>query len=418
MNINKTVGILVLSCVLLTLSAGCKSAASNYMTDKVTRGDIVTAVTATGTVNAVTSVNVGTQVSGRVTTLFVDYNSPVKKGQVIALIDPALFQAQVDQARANLANAKANVDKAAATEADAKRTWERYKDLYARDLVAKSLMDTAETAYLTARASAAAARTQVDLSTAALGQTETNLVYTKIVSPVDGIVISRNVDVGQTVAASFQTPTLFVIAADLTKMQIDTSVDEADISSVKVGQDVEFTVDAYPDVTFRGKVFQVRNAAVTVQNVVTYDVVVSVDNRDLKLMPGMTVEVSIITSVVRDVVRVPNAALRFKPTTAGTRPATTAARPGAGGQAGQNRPGVGASASAGRQGGGGAPAAGQRGPAVYILENGKPKRVPVKIGMSDGSFTELLSGDLKEGQEVIIESLAKPGAQASGFRMF
>ncbi|HVP91482.1 MAG TPA: efflux RND transporter periplasmic adaptor subunit [Terriglobales bacterium] len=407
MNINKTVGILALSGLLLALSAGCKSAASNYVTDKITRGDIVTTVTATGTINPVKSVNVGSQISGQITTLFVDFNSPVKKGQLIALIDPSLTQAQVDQARANLGNAKANVDKALATEADAKRTWDRYKDLYARNLVAKSLMDASETAYLTGRASTAAARTQVDLSTAALKQAETNLIYTKIVSPVDGIVISRNVDVGQTVAASFQTPTLFVIAADLTKMQIDTTVDEADISNVKVGQDAEFTVDAYPDVTFRGTVFQVRNAATTVQNVVTYDVVVSVDNKDLRLMPGMMVEVSIITSVVRNVVRVPNAALRFRPTTAGSRPATTAARPAGAAQAGQNRPAAGTAA-----------APGQRGPAVYILENGKPRRVPVKIGMSDGSFAELLSSDLKEGQEVIIESLAKPGAASSGFRMF
>jgi len=284
--------------------------------------------------------------------------------------------------------------------------------------VAKSLMDSAETAYLTAHASTEAARTQVDLSTAALKQAETNLVYTKILSPVDGIVISRNVDVGQTVAASFQTPTLFVIAADLTQMQIDTTVDEADISSVKVGQDVEFNVDAYPDATFKGKVFQVRNAAVTVQNVVTYDVVVSVDNKDMRLMPGMTVDVSIITSVVRNVLRVPNAALRFKPATTASRPATAAARPVAGGQGGAGRPGAGASAVSGRTAAGATPGGGARGPSVYCLENGKLRRLPVKIGMSDGTYTELLSGDLKEGQEVVVESLVKRAAQTTGFRMF
>jgi len=363
-------------------SAACRNGGSQYVTEKITRGDIITAVTATGTINAVTSVNVGTQVSGRITKLFVDYNSPVKKGEIIALIDPALFQAQVDQARANVANARANLDKSAATEVDAKRTRDRYKDLYARDLVAKSQMDTSETSYLTAAASTVAAKTQVDQTAAALSLAETNLFYTKIVSPVEGVVISRNVDVGQTVAASFQTPTLFVIAADLTKMQIDTSVDEADVSNVKVGQEVEFTVDAYPDETFKGKVFQVRNAAVTIQNVVTYDVVVQVNNQDLKLKPGMTAEVSIITSVVRNVLRIPNGALRFRPIEKGK------------------------------------PVGGGRGPGVWTLENNKPKRISVKIGFSDGTYTELVSGDVKIGEFVIIESLSKPNRQAAGFRMF
>jgi HlyD family secretion protein len=352
------------------------------VTENITRGDIITAVTATGTVNAVTSVNVGTQASGRITKLFVDFNSQVKKGALIALIDPALFQAAVDQAKANLANAKANLDKAEATEVDAKRTWDRYKNLFGRNLVAKSQMDTAETAYLTAAASTVAARTQVDQTAASLSLAETNLLYTKIVSPVDGTVISRNVDVGQTVAASFQTPTLFVIAADLTKMQIDTSVDEADVSNVKVGQDVDFTVDAYPDVTFKGTVFQVRKASAILQNVVTYDVVVQVDNKDLKLMPGMTAQVSIITSVVRNVVRIPNGALRFRPM--------------------ENGKPVGAG----------------RGSAVWTLENSQPKRIPVKIGFSDGTYTELVSGDVKEGETIIVESLSKPNSQAAGFRMF
>jgi HlyD family secretion protein len=381
---NRITGVVSVSVWVLVgfLSSACKNGGIQFATEKVTRGDIITVVTATGTVNAVTSVNVGTQVSGRITTLFADYNSPVKKGQVIALIDPALFQAQVDQARANLSNAKANLDKATATEVDAKRTWDRYRNLYDRNLVAKSQMDSSETAYLTARASTVAAKTQVDQTGAALNLAETNLFYTKIVSPVDGVVISRNVDVGQTVAASFQTPTLFVIAADLTKMQIDTTVDEADISTVKVGQDVEFSVDSYPDVTFKGQVFQVRNAAVTVQNVVTYDVVVTVDNRELKLKPGMTADVSIITSVVRGVLRIPDAALRFRPTEKGKL----------------------------------APLG--RGPGVWILENETPKRVPVKIGTSDGTYTELLSGDLREGEPVIVESLAKPSRPAGGFRMF
>ncbi len=380
----KTVGFLVIlmGAFLALTSVACKKAGSPYITEKVTRGDIVTAVTATGTLNAVTSVNVGTQVSGRITTLFADFNSPVTKGQTIARIDPALFQAQVDQARANLANAKANLEKAAATEVDGKRTWDRYVNLFGRDLVAKSQMDAAETAYLTDHASTLAAQSQVDQAAAALSLAETNLIYTRIVSPVDGVVISRNVDIGQTVAASFQTPTLFVIAADLTKMQIDTSVDEADVSSVQVGQDADFTVDAYPEVTFKGKVQQVRKASAILQNVVTYDVVVHVSNQDLKLMPGMTADVSIITSVVRNVLRIPNGALRFRPMVKGKL------------------------------------AAAERGPGIWTLENKQLKRVPVKIGFSDGTMTELVSGDVKEGETVIVESLSKPNSQAAGFRMF
>ena len=386
--------ILLAAAVLAVLGpAACKGGKPKYVTEKITRGDITTTITATGTVNPVTSVNVGTQVSGRIQALYADFNSPVKKGQLIAAIDPSLFQAQVDQARANLSNAKANLEKAKATEFDAKRTWDRYKNLFERNLTARSQMDAAETAYLTDHASTVSAQTLVDQTSAALRLAETNLFYTKIFSPVDGVVISRSVDIGQTVAASFQTPTLFVIAADLTKMQIDTTVDEADISAVKAGEDAEFTVDAYPEETFRGVVEQVRNAATTVQNVVTYDVVVKVDNGSLKLKPGMTADVSIITSVVKGVLRVPNAALWFRPpSAAGARQAPAA---------------------------GARPATAERGPAVWVLRNGQPARVAVKIGLSDGTSTELLAGDLKEGEEVIIEALAKPSSRPSGgFRMF
>jgi HlyD family secretion protein len=354
-----------------------------FRTDKVVRGDIEMAVTATGTVNPVTTVLVGTQVSGTIKNIYVDFNSPVKKGQLIAQIDPALFEAQVNQAKANLLLAKANVEKAEATSVDAKRTMERNKELLAKNLIAQSDFDTAETNYETAKASVSAAKSQVAQSEAALSSAETNLFYTKIVSPVDGIVVSRNVDVGQTVAASFQTPTLFSIAQDLTKMQIDTNVAEADIGNVKVGQDVEFTVDAYPDITFKGKVWQVRNAPITVQNVVTYDVVIQVDNPELKLKPGMTANVSIIISLRRDVLKIPNAALRFLPVE-------------------MSKPSV-----------------QQKGAGVWILEQGKPERVPVSTGISDGSYTELVSGKISEGQEVIVESLTKAKAPATtGPRMF
>ncbi|HYA11712.1 MAG TPA: efflux RND transporter periplasmic adaptor subunit [Thermodesulfovibrionales bacterium] len=354
-----------------------------FGTDKVVRGDIEMAVTSTGTVNPVTTVLVGTQVSGTIKNIYVDFNSPVKKGQLIARIDPALFEAQVNQARANLFAAKANLEKAEATLVDTKRTMERNKELLAKNLIAQSDLDTAETNYETAKASVSAAKSQVAQNEAALSSAETNLFYTKIESPVDGIVVSRNVDVGQTVAASFQTPTLFSIAQDLTKMQIDTNVAEADIGNVRVGQDVEFTVDAYSDITFKGRVWQVRNAPITVQNVVTYDVVIQVANPELKLKPGMTANVSIIISLKKDVLKIPNAALRFKPV---ERNKTSIQQKGAG---------------------------------VWILEQEKPKRVPVSIGISDGSYTELVSGKISEGQEVIVESLTKAKAPTpTGPRMF
>ena len=288
-----------------------------FRTEKVTRGDIVMAVTSTGTVNPVTTVLVGTQVSGTIKEIHVDFNSLVKKGQLIARIDPALFEAQVNQARANVFSARANLERAEAMLVDAKRTMERNKDLFSKNLIARSELDTAETNHETAKASVSAAKAQVAQTEAALSVAETNLYYTKIVSPVDGIVVSRNVDVGQTVAASFQTPTLFSIAQDLTKMQIDANVDESDIGNIKVGQDVEFIVDAYPDITFKGRVWQVRNAPITVQNVVTYDVVIKVDNPELKLKPGMTANVSIIVAIKKDVLRIPNAALRFRPSDKG-----------------------------------------------------------------------------------------------------
>ncbi|MBI5205364.1 MAG: efflux RND transporter periplasmic adaptor subunit [Nitrospirae bacterium] len=371
-----------------------KDSGLKYRTEKITKGDIETNVTATGAVNAVTTVLVGTQVSGTVKNIYVDFNSPVKKGQLIALIDPSIFETQVEQARANLFSAKANLEKAEASLVDAKRTFERNKQLYSKNLIARSDVDTAETNNETAKAQVSAAKAQVAQTGAALKNSQANLGYTRILSPVDGVVISRNVDVGQTVAASFQTPTLFTIAQDLTKMQINTNVGEADIGSMKVGLDVEFTVDAYPDITFKGRVWQVRNAPITIQNVVTYDVVIKMDNPELKLKPGMTANVSVIVATKKDVLKIPNAALRFKPSEKGT----------------------------------GAPAKGMGGPekkgaGVWILENNKPKRIKVVAGVSDGNHTELVSGDIKvgdstlrEGQEVIVESLIKPKGQTSNNR--
>jgi HlyD family secretion protein len=315
------------------------------------------------------TVLVGTQVSGTIQSLYVDFNSPVKKGQILAQIDPVSFQAQVGQARANLLVAKANVEKAEAGLLEAKRTLERNRTLFQKNYIAKSDQDTAETTEQSARAQVTAAKAQVQQTRAALDYAENNLRYTRIVSPVDGTVISRNVDVGQTVAASFQTPTLFNIAQDLTKMQIDANIDEADIGKIKVDQSVEFTVDAYPEETFRGKVFVIRNAPITVQNVVTYDVVVKVDNPELKLKPGMTANVSIILEEKRGILRVPNAALRFKPE------------------------------------GKDVDLKNLKGAGVWMLKDRKPERLQVKTGISDGNYTELVNGSLKENREVVVEAV-------------
>jgi HlyD family secretion protein len=366
-----------------------------YITETITRSDIKSVVSATGTVNAVTTVLVGTQVSGTIKQLFVDYNSPVKKGQLLAQIDPATFEAQVQQARANLLSAKANLEKSQVSVRDTKTTWERNKTLYAKNFIAKSDLDTSETNYLSAEAQVKASQAQVEQAQAALNYAGINLKYTRILSPVRGTVISRNIDVGQTVAASFQTPTLFTIAQDLTKMQIDTSVDEADIGKVKAGQKATFTVDAYPELTFTGKVSVVRNAPITVQNVVTYDAVITMDNKDLKLKPGMTANVSIETESKKNVLRVPNAALRFKPSI----PAAKASN--ASDQKGTKV---------------------SKGPGVWILENNKPKNVKITTGISDGNYTEVISGDITEGLQIIVDAISSnkkadpaPGAGAPRF---
>jgi HlyD family secretion protein len=384
---------------LMALLFGCEGDGPAYRTELVSKGDIQQSVTATGTVNAVTTVLVGTQVSGTIKELFVDFNSRVKKGQIIAQIDPSTFESQVQQAKANLLAAQANLDKSNTTLVDTKRTFERNKELFAKNLIPKSDLDTSDTNYESAKAQVNSSKASIEQSKASLDIARQNLAYTRITSPVDGIVISRNVDVGQTVAASFQTPTLFTIAQDLTKMQIDTNIAESDIGVVKLGQEVDFTVDAYPDITFKGKVWQKRQAPITVQNVVTYDVVIQVDNRDFKLMPGMTANVSVIIQTRREVIRITNAATRFRFT-------DRAASAGAGA-------GAGAGAKPG------ASAFEKKGPSVWVLEDGKPKRVAITPGISDGTYTEIVSGDLKEGQQVIVESLKKANAPTtSGPRMF
>ena len=359
----------------------------DFKTEKVIKGNITEIVTASGTVNPVINISVGTQVSGTIKKLYVDFNSPVKKGQLLAQIDPALFQAQVDQAQANLSNAEANLHKIQSSLNNDEKTYRRDLVLVQQNFIAKSDLDLAQANYESDKAQIESAKAQINQAKASLNNNVANLQYTNIISPVDGIVVSRNIDVGQTVAASFQTPTLFLVAQDLTKMQIDTTVAEADIGKIREGQNIDFTVDGYPNITFKGKVKQIRNAPTTVQNVVTYDVVINVNNKDLKLKPGMTANVSIVTTSRKNVLVVPNESLRFTP------------------EQDIN-----------------APKYKQQG--VWILRKKRPQRIAIVNGVSDGNNTEILSGDINFGDKVITGFFEKHkrhgGGQQSpgGMRMF
>ncbi len=348
-----------------------------YTTATVSRGSITRAVTATGTVNPVLTIIVGTYVSGVVQDVTCDYNTEVKKGQICAKIDPRPYQTVVDQNKANLDQAKAQLEKDKATLAYAQLVYDRNAKLAATNAVSKDALDNARSALDQARAQIAVDQATIEQRQAQLAAAQVNLGYTDIVSPVDGTVVSRNVTIGQTVAASFQTPTLFLIATDLTKMQVDTNVSESDIGGIKVGDKALFTVDAFPNRTFDGKVTQVRQSPQNVQNVVTYDVVVSVDNSHLLLKPGMTAANRVVIAERDDVLRVPSQALRYSPTgLAGangrrdvtSQPSTSGTRPGQ----------------------------------VYVLRDGKPVAVPVTAGLDDDSFTEIVKGDLKAGDKVII----------------
>ena len=346
-----------------------------YKTAKVEIGSIESRISATGTVNAVVTVQVGSQVSGTIKELYADFNSRVRQGQAIAMLDQKTFIAQRDQAKANLINAGANVEKSNADLVDKKKKFDRLTKLFKEGLAAQSDRDSAEAAYLSSEAQVKSTEAQVEQSKAALELADVNLDYTIIKSPVDGIVISRNVDIGQTVAASFQTPTLFTIAKDLTKMQVNTNVDEADIGTVKLGQDAKFTVDAFPESVFNGVVSQIRNAPIIVQNVVTYDVIVEVANKELKLKPGMTANVSIVNARKDNVLKVPNAVLRFKPK--------------------EQEDAIQKSAKQ------------EKSQKVWLLTGGQIKPVSVITGISDGNFIEILEGDTKEGDEIVVESTVK-----------
>jgi HlyD family secretion protein len=369
-------GLLLIAFVVRHLRSG---GAATYQTANVTRGPITQAVTATGTLNPVLNVQVGSQVSGNISKLFADFNSQVKAGQVVAQIDPALFQATVTQAEGDVASAQAALELA---RLNAKRT----QDLFNRKTSSQQDLDQA-------MATLHQAEANVKIKQGALDKAKADLDHCTITSPVDGVVISRSVDVGQTVAASLQAPVIFQIANDLTKMQIDSNVAEADVGVVQVGQDVDFTVDAFPTQTFHGKVVQVRNAPITVQNVVTYDTVIGVSNPDLKLKPGMTANVSIIAARKDNVLQIKNAALRYRPTESGPEMGSRSPSPRGGrGAAGRER------------------TTSER--TVYVLSGSRPSPVQIKTGISDGVVTEVVEG-LKEGDRVVTAEIATKSQPAS-----
>ncbi|MGB8475018.1 MAG: efflux RND transporter periplasmic adaptor subunit [Candidatus Acidiferrum sp.] len=434
---------IVASVVVLLIVAAYRwriytQSAITYETVPVERGTIQASVTATGTLNAVVDVLVGSQVSGNIKALYADWNTKVTKGQLVALIDPAIFQAQVDQARATLSAAhsavvtaaaqvekaksdsaaavanekgtEANAAKDLATSLNAKSQWQRADSLFNDGLISRQDYDSAKATYDSVQAQVTADQAQIDAAKqaiqsaeagvrvaqsqlasgqaqerqaqAVLDQAMINLAHTKITAPVDGTVIARRMDVGQTVAASFQAPTIFEIAQDLTKMQVDTNVDESDIGNITLGLTATFTVDAYPGTTFHGQVRDIRRAPISAQNVVTYDVVIAASNPDFKLFPGMTANVSILTAKVDDTLKVPNSAVRFRPS------AQVLAQESL------------QSAQVGKQ-------------QLYVLAAGKLRSVPAKFGLSDGKFTAIKASDLKPGDLVVVRAAAGTRSSSS-----
>lgn len=355
-------------------------AEQQYRLQSVEKGDISQTVSANGTINPVTLVNVGTQVSGTVKKLYVDFNSSVEKGQVLLELDNSLLSAQLKQDLASVENARASVELATANEA-------RTRNLYAQEYASRLELDTAVQAKKSALA-------QLNLTQATVEKDRANLAYSVIRSPVSGVVVDRTVDVGQTVAASLQTPTLFKIAQDLSKMQIDANFAEADIGSIRAGQIVHFTVDAFPNKNFQGSVRLIRLNPTNQQNVITYDVVINVENPGQMLMPGMTAYVSIAVAEKKNVLLAPNAALRFRPADA------------------KPRNGMNESGADKRKGG----FSGK----VYVLKKGALVPVTVKLGITDNRNTEITSGDIKEGDELVTGDMqsAQPGAQPPRMRMF
>jgi HlyD family secretion protein len=365
----------------------------DYVTQALTRGTIARAVTASGTVNPMLTIIVGSYVSGVITEQYADYNTQVKKGQLCAKIDPRPYQTLVDQNKADLAMAEAQLQKDRANLAYAKLTYERDTELLKRRVVSQDSFDSAHAAYDQAQAQIDVDQATIQQREASLETAQVNLDYTNIISPVDGTVVSRNITIGQTVAASFQTPTLFLIATDLTEMQVDTNVSESDVAGVKEGDEATFTVEAYPSRPFKGTVVQVRQAPQTVQNVVTYDIVVRFDNSEHLLMPGMTATTHIVIDQCSDVLRIPNRALRFSP----------------GGLVSLPEASVAANSLA---------ASHTAPPEVWVLRSGHPVRVPLELGLDDDAYTEVRQGDLKPGDQVIMGERAESVKTSSAPRRF
>lgn len=363
--------ILIIIIVIFTLVIFLKgNKKDEYITRDLKKCTISQVVEASGTINPVNTVSVGSTVSGLIKEIYVDFNSVVKKGQILAQIDPAIFQATVEQQHAAIVNARANLARLEANADYSRKTYNRYKNLYKKNFISKNDLDEAMSTYQSDMAQIEAAKAQIIQAQAQYRTALTNLGYTKITAPVDGMIISREIDVGQPVAASFQAPELFTIAQDLKKMQIEVNVSEADIGKVEKDQNVIYTLDGYPDSKFTGKVTQVRISPTTVSNVVTYSVIVEVENEDLKLKPGMTANVQIVTKKVEDVFCVANSALKIN--------------------INKNNE-----------------VKKYENPGIWILENKKPKRIEVELGISDDTKTQIITDNLKLGDKVITKILDK-----------
>jgi HlyD family secretion protein len=372
----------------------------HIITAKAQRGTVAVKATATGSVSALVTVLVGSQVSGRLQSIAVDFNSVVKTGDTLAVIDPSLLQTSLEQSQASVESARSNIIRAEAQARASERALKRLRGISAGGIVSDSTLEAAEAAAEIDQAQIVTAKASLAQALASLHQAQVNLDYTKILSPIDGVVVSRSVDVGQTVAASLQAPTLFTLAGDLRKMQVDSSIDEADVGKILPGMAASFTVAAYPAERFSGKVRQVRNASQVNQGIVTYDAVIDVENPELKLRPGMTANITFICAKVDDTVRIPNAALRFKPSSELLREKEWP------GESPEPTP---------------AESREEHGPSdkrtVWTLRDGHYLRVPVRIGLTDGAVTAIIEG-LKEGDEVVSDAIneadASSKAQPSG----
>ena len=380
-----------------------------YEKSTIDKGTVTALVDTTGTLNPVIIVDIGSQVSGKIETIYVDFNSQVKAGQILSELEQLTFKTKVQQNEANYLSSEAAVEKSKVSQENSKKKYERAKSLFEKDLISFEELESAEVLYLSAKADLQSSEARLEQAKAQLDTSKVDLTYTIIKSPIDGVVISRNVNAGQTVAASFQAPVLFQVANDLTKMQVECSVDEADIGRVKEGQTAQFTVDAFPDENFTGVVKQVRYSPEVIQNVVTYTTIVDVENPDIKLRPGMTATISIVVGEAKNALRVPNSALRFQPPPEVLQALFEEMRREMQAKRGQNSQADGQSEKRGHQvnfqmgQGSGRMGSRMRDRArVWVQdENGKLNMVSIRTGVTDNAFTEITGGDLQEGMEVI-----------------